>query len=469
MYRKPTLSDQGKSLARLAKSKTKLQQIELKRIRALTERVEEVKEQVTATTKSLGQVLGEHFKQSDIIKDGKINPEYKGLSTLIGLLSGAKKEDILEAIRDVKIDMGGTGTPPADVLTDLGDRLSAHSPEGATPTQDEVVALLAKMPPVGERSAEDHEELARFLMASTEQTLRQIEREGIQRRRQTLVGSPQRLFDTPLRERTTEQHAEFPPPAEPPQRLLAKGEEMLLQTYPWAHDALHPDSGHEIVVGRDDDKRTISVSKAFRKIMTESEAKNKDTVITHLEARLGEALIKDHIFPQSGKGWRMRVFDEVMSEGKRIGTGLRLSSGGRIGKVTINLNKLLNNLELEVKNDAGRTLMRRRNVPIDLTQMLTKRSNKKQVYGEGSKKLYREIIKHSGVVPKSNDTALHRNILIAKDPNELINRLEVGMGSVSAGNTSKTLKNEMMSISDYLLREGIMEQEDHRGLYHSLY
>ena len=98
MYRKPTLEEQGKSLARLAKSKVRLQQIELKRIRALTEHAEEVKEHVMATTKSLSQVLGEHFKQSDIIKDGKINPEYKGLSTLIGLLSGAKKEDILEAI-----------------------------------------------------------------------------------------------------------------------------------------------------------------------------------------------------------------------------------------------------------------------------------------------------------------------------------------------------------------------------------
>ena len=52
MYRKPTLADQGKSLARLAKSKKILQQIELKRIRDLTERAEEVKEQVTATTKS---------------------------------------------------------------------------------------------------------------------------------------------------------------------------------------------------------------------------------------------------------------------------------------------------------------------------------------------------------------------------------------------------------------------------------
>ena len=54
------------------------------------------------------------------------------------------------------------------------------------------------------------------------------------------------------------------------------------------------------------------------------------------------------------------------------------------------------------------------------------------------------------------------------DPTELLNELEIIMGSLKSGNTSPLLFNKGIKIIDELIQKGLINQEQHENLFKTL-
>ena len=50
-------------------------------------------------------------------------------------------------------------------------------------------------------------------------------------------------------------------------------------------------------------------------------------------------------------------------------------------------------------------------------------------------------------------------------PEEAIDRLEILIGSITAGNNNKNVKNEMQSVMDYLLKSRKLTKAQHKLLF----
>ena len=54
------------------------------------------------------------------------------------------------------------------------------------------------------------------------------------------------------------------------------------------------------------------------------------------------------------------------------------------------------------------------------------------------------------------------------DPTELLNELEIIIGSLISGNTSPLLLNKSIEIIDELIQKGFINKEQHENLYNKL-
>ena len=54
------------------------------------------------------------------------------------------------------------------------------------------------------------------------------------------------------------------------------------------------------------------------------------------------------------------------------------------------------------------------------------------------------------------------------DPTELLNKLEIIIGSLKSGNTSTALLNEGITIIDELLQKEFIDEKEHKKLYNKL-
>jgi len=113
-----------------------------------------------------------------------------------------------------------------------------------------------------------------------------------------------------------------------------------------------------------------------------------------------------------------------------------------------------------------------------LIELLTKRYNKKKIYSEQAKKDFQKLVSLSKlpIHPTTNKYNLVESIenennnnesmiKIISDPNELVNRLEILTGEISAGNDSNMVKNELSEVLDKLLEHKILTPLEHQMLF----
>ena len=109
----------------------------------------------------------------------------------------------------------------------------------------------------------------------------------------------------------------------------------------------------------------------------------------------------------------------------------------------------------------------------DTIKLITERYNPRKTYSVKTENRFKHLTEMSGlpmhktssqfvkiIKPKEDSTIKYYN-----DPIELLNELEIIIGSLKSGNTSPLLLNK---IIDELLQKGFIEQNQHESLFKKL-
>ena len=99
----------------------------------------------------------------------------------------------------------------------------------------------------------------------------------------------------------------------------------------------------------------------------------------------------------------------------------------------------------------------------DFIVLVTKRYNPKKGYSDSAKQMFRKIVTLSAH-PLVKTSGKYKNILCDRT-DSLLDRLELLVSSIEAGNTSDEVVNEGMSILDTLLENRQITEEQHEGIY----
>ena len=157
----------------------------------------------------------------------------------------------------------------------------------------------------------------------------------------------------------------------------------------------------------------------------------------------------------------------------------KLTNDGKYGNLTIDLNQLTGFNKLIVTK--GSEIIINQNVDDDFIELITKRYNSKKTYSKESEDLFRDLTELSGLpmhktsskfkkiiktcskdaTACSKDDCNSSTIEYYNDPTELLNELEIIIGSLKSGNTSPLLFNKGIKIIDELIQKGFINQEQH--------
>ena len=157
----------------------------------------------------------------------------------------------------------------------------------------------------------------------------------------------------------------------------------------------------------------------------------------------------------------------------------KLTQDGKYGSLNIDLNQLTGFNKLIVSKNSN--IIINQDVDDDFIELITKRYNSKKTYSKQSIDLFNELTKLSGlplhktsskfkklIKPSNNCSCDNQVIEYYNDPNELLNELEIIIGSLKSGNNSPMLLNKGIKIIDELFQKGNLNLERHKKLYEKL-
>ena len=160
--------------------------------------------------------------------------------------------------------------------------------------------------------------------------------------------------------------------------------------------------------------------------------------------------------PQKGKGIRYK-------QPKR--NAYKIQDGG-YGGLVIDLPKLFDQMKLNVFR--GGKLLYEANADKSLINLLTKRYNPKTKYSLNAVKFFNDLNTLSNI-PKHRSSGKSRmvgsSVTYYNDPQNLVERMNILIGSIQAGNNSPVIKNDLSRINDELLRINAIDQSLHQRFY----
>ena len=152
----------------------------------------------------------------------------------------------------------------------------------------------------------------------------------------------------------------------------------------------------------------------------------------------------------------------------KIGKGLaskgsyKLDTTGSFSDLLLDLEQLLGHNRLYGLDNKGDQVVDE-SVDDDFIDLVTKRYNPKKRYSDSAKQMFRKIVTLSSH-PLVKTSGKYKNILCDRT-DSLLDRLELLVSSIEAGNTSDEVVNEGMSILDTLLENRQITEEQHEGIY----
>ena len=184
-------------------------------------------------------------------------------------------------------------------------------------------------------------------------------------------------------------------------------------------------------------------------------------------------ILKYNAYTTKGKGIRKykqpkrnayKIQNSPFSEGSHFN-----SSGSpsvwHYGGLLVDYPKLMNNMLLDVYKD--NKLVYQDKAYRSLIDLLTKRYNPKTKYSINAVRIFNDLnlltnmAKHKSS-KKSN--MIGSSFVDRSDPNKLVKRLEIIVGSLNAGNNSRILKNDLTLINNELYRIGAITKEMHDAM-----
>jgi len=176
-------------------------------------------------------------------------------------------------------------------------------------------------------------------------------------------------------------------------------------------------------------------------------------------------------------------FGEMVGMGNKKWSPLKVAPNGDLGEVNISLPDLINNLELIVKRkEGGKVMLRRKECPIDLIRLLTRRFNPKIKYNEKARDLYKKVItlgkiplgqtfshkEHifgTGIKVPTRGEQTPKSIINNSQPEDVMESLMSDLGTFRNGNRSSILKNNISSSADFLLKRDMIDKEEHKLIH----
>jgi len=151
-----------------------------------------------------------------------------------------------------------------------------------------------------------------------------------------------------------------------------------------------------------------------------------------------------------------------------------VNTNGDFGNLNIDMNLLF--LKHILKAKQKNKVVLQRNIDQSFIDLLTKRYYRTKKYSDLAKQVYSELVSLAGVNIHSTYTKSELiqgqgqgGIKIMRSADELVDKLEIIVGSRRAGNNSKEIINDGMEIIDTLLKEKAIDRVEHRTLYNKYF
>lgn len=129
------------------------------------------------------------------------------------------------------------------------------------------------------------------------------------------------------------------------------------------------------------------------------------------------------------------------------------------GELVIELDRLLNESRIVAKK--GNKVVMKQRVPLDIIDLVMRRKTViPELLDKRTKEVYRKLHRLSG---KGMDK-LDKQIILIDNPEDAFERLELLLGSQRAGNDSKKLRNDIVLLKDYLLKNKVITKQEYDDL-----
>ena len=160
--------------------------------------------------------------------------------------------------------------------------------------------------------------------------------------------------------------------------------------------------------------------------------------------------------PKKGKGIKYK-------QPKR--NAYKIQDGG-YGGLVIDFPKRFNEMKLNVFR--GGKMVYEANADKSLINLLTKRYNPKTKYSLNAVRIFNDLNTLSNM-PKHRSSGKSRmvgsSVTYYKDPQNLVERMNILIGSIRKGNNSPVIKNDLSQINDELLRINAIDKSLHERFY----
>ena len=169
----------------------------------------------------------------------------------------------------------------------------------------------------------------------------------------------------------------------------------------------------------------------------------------------------------------VKNFKKYYSSKEKKGKGLKQPKrnaykiqDGEYGGMAIDIPQLFNEMKLNVFR--GGKLIYSADADKSLINLLTKRFNPKTKYSINAVKIFNDLNMLSNM-PKHRSSGKSRmvgsSVTYYNDPKNLLERMNILMGSIQAGNNSPVIKNDLSQINDELLRINAIDSSLHERFY----
>ena len=144
----------------------------------------------------------------------------------------------------------------------------------------------------------------------------------------------------------------------------------------------------------------------------------------------------------------------------------KITPGNQYGGLFIDVPKLMKKLKLDVYH--GGKIIYQADADKSLIDLLTKRYNPKKKYSHNAVKIFNDL-NMLGNLPPHKSSGKSRlvgsGMFYYNNPTTLLDRVEVLIGTMDAGNNNPALKNDLSQIIDELLRIGEINKATHERFY----
>jgi len=201
---------------------------------------------------------------------------------------------------------------------------------------------------------------------------------------------------------------------------------------------------------------------------------------TSQDMRTYAAILKDTGLTRTSRGNRISIsgkYGRLHHELSQNGAGINLMThsrlqGNRFGKMMVDTTQLGQGI-LHVNDDQGRIALHTPVTPglVYLMKNPAVRRGAGKFFTAQDLDTYHSVANMAGI--KLDPTNRRRVLMkpeqrvhfLANDPKQLIERLDICLGELQAGNTNKTIKNEAMTIADILLRTRHITKAQHKAMF----